>query len=103
MATGWNNLEGNYAVKRIDHQVASSLDGACINEAESFFSRLRCTKKRHHHHIAGAYLAPYAQESAWREVHRRDANGVQVGGTVGLAMKAKPSVDFCRYWQRVIN
>jgi len=24
----------------------------------------------HHHHIAGAYLVCYAQESAWREDHR---------------------------------
>jgi hypothetical protein len=50
-----------------------------------------------HHHIAGTYLGRYAQESAWREDHRRWDNGRQVRGVVRLA---KPSVDFCRYWQR---
>ncbi len=84
-ATSWNGLDSHYAVKRINHQVAYSLDGACINGAESFFSRLRRAEQGHHHHIAGVYLARYAQESAWREGHRRDANGVQVGGVVGLA------------------
>jgi len=30
---------------------------------------------------------------------RREANGVQVD-LVALAMANRPSVDFCRYWQR---
>lgn len=42
----------------------------------------------------------YAQESAWREEHRRADNGAQVRGVVALALKARPSVDFCGYWQR---
>ena len=45
--------------------------------AESFFSHLRRAETGHHHHIAGAYLARYAQESAWREGHRRGDNGQQ--------------------------
>ena len=76
------------------------MDGACTNGAESFFSRLRRAEVGHHYHIAGAYLARYAQESAWREGHRRDSNGDQTRGVVGLALKARPSVDFCGYWQR---
>jgi hypothetical protein len=31
-----------------------------------------------HHHIAGAYLLSYAQESSWREDNRRVSNGDQV-------------------------
>ncbi len=100
-ANSWNDLHGHYAVKRINHQLAYSMDGACTNGAESFFSRLRRAEAGHHHHIAGIYLARYAQESAWREGHRRDDNGLQVRGVVGLALKARPSVDFCGYWQRV--
>lgn len=99
-ATIWNNLHGHYVVKRINHQLAYSDGEACTNGAESFFSRLRRAENGHHHHIAGVYLARYAQESAWREGHRRDDNGKQVHGVVGLAMRARPSVDFCGYWQR---
>ncbi len=101
-ANSWNDLHGHYAVKRINHQLAYSMDGACTNGAESFFSRLRRAEAGHHHHIAGIYLARYAQESAWREGHRRDDNGLQVRGVVGLALKARPSVDFCGYWQRAV-
>jgi hypothetical protein len=53
-----------------------------------------------HHHIAGAYLLRYAQEASWREDNRRASNGEQVEAVAGLAMKGKPSVDFCGDWQR---
>jgi hypothetical protein len=43
-------------MKRIDHQQAYSMDGACTNMAEEFFSRMRRAEIGHHHHIAGAYL-----------------------------------------------
>jgi hypothetical protein len=45
-------------------------------------------------------LVRYAQEAAWREDLRRVSNGEQVYGVVGLAMRCRPSVDFCGYWQR---
>jgi len=99
-ANSWNDLHARYVVKGINHQLSYSDGIACTNGAESFFSRLRRGEVGHHHHIAGAYLARYAQESAYREGHRRDDNGTQVRGVVGLALKAKPSVDFCGYWQR---
>jgi hypothetical protein len=54
----------------------------------------------HHHHIAGVYLVRYAQESAWREDHRRSDNGRQVKMVATLAMAAVTSVDWCGYWQR---
>lgn len=47
-----------------------------------------------------AFVLAHAQESAWREDHRRVANGDQVQKVIRLAMKNKPSVDFCGYWQR---
>ncbi len=100
-ANSWNDLHAHYTVRRINHQLAYSEDGACTNGAESFFSRLRRAEAGHHHHIAGPYLARYAQESAWREGHRRDSNGVQAHGVVRLALAARTSVDFCGYWQRV--
>ena len=101
-ASLWNGLQGRYVVKRINHQLAYAMDGACTSEAESFFSRMRRAEQGHHHHIAGVYLARYAQESAWREEHRRADNGAQVRGVVALALKAPPSVKFCGYWQRAV-
>ena len=99
-SSAWNDLAARYVVKTINHQLAYSMDGACTNGAESFFSRLRRAEQGHHHHISGVYLGRYAQESAWREDHRRVDNGGQVRGVVGLALAARPSVDFCGYWQR---
>ena len=99
-ATHWDTLHAYFETKRINHTVAYSLDGACTNSAESYFSRLRRGELGHHHHIAGPYLARYAQEAAWREDLRRSSNGEQVSGIATLAMQCTPSVDFCGYWQR---
>jgi transposase-like protein len=99
-ASSWNDLQAKYEMRRINHEEAYSLDGACTNMAESFFSRLRRAEVGHNHHIAGVYLARYAQESAWREDHRRVSNGEQVNAIATLALRRPPSVDFGGYWQR---
>jgi transposase-like protein len=100
-AGAWNELHGRFTMHRINHQEAYSLDGDIYtNDAESFFSRMRRAEIGHHHHLAGPYLARFAQESAWREDHRRDPNGFQVDRVALLAMRNPPSVDFCGYWQR---
>jgi transposase-like protein len=96
----WNALHGRFEMKRINHQEAYSLDGACTNWAETFFSRMRRMEIGHHHHIAGPYLLRYAQEASWREDNRRSSNGEQVNRLAGLAMKRGKSVDFGGYWQR---
>jgi len=96
----WNNLHARYEMKRINHQGAYSLNGACTNWAELFFSRMRRAEIGHHHHVAGPYLIRFAQEAAWREDNRRVSNGEQVNRVAGLAMASKPSVDFAGYWQR---
>jgi hypothetical protein len=51
-------------------------------------------------HVAGPYLIRFTQESAWHEDHRKEPNGFQVDRVVALAMRNKPSVDSCGYWQR---
>ena len=99
-STAWNPLHASFAMRRINHQDGYSIDGACTNGAEFYFSRLRRGEVGHHHHIAGPYLVRYAQEAAWREDLRRVSNGEQVHGLAGLAMRCRPSVDFCGYWQR---
>jgi hypothetical protein len=99
-ATSWDSLHAKFEMKRINHSEAYSLDGACTNWAEEYFSRLRRAEVGHHHHISGVYLLRYAQEAAWREDSRRVANGEQVSRVAHLAMGSKPSVDFSGYWQR---
>jgi hypothetical protein len=102
-APSWNDLHSRFEMKRINHQEAYSLDGACTNWAESYFSRLRRAELGHHHHIAGAYLLRYAQEASWREDNRGMANGDQVQRVAHLAMTHKPSAHFAGYWQRHIE
>jgi transposase-like protein len=65
-AGSWNDLHSSYLTKRINHQEAYSDGEACTNQAESFFSRMRRAEIGTHHHIAGPYLASYADEFAWR-------------------------------------
>jgi transposase-like protein len=99
-SANWNELHSRFEMKRINHEEAYSLDGACTNWAEEFFSRMRWAEIGHHHHIAGAYLLRYAQEASWREDNRRVSNGDQTRRVAGLAMNRKQSVDFTGYWQR---
>jgi hypothetical protein len=87
-------------MKRVNHEEAYSLDDACTNWAREYFSRLRRAEVGVRHHIAGAYLLRYAQESSWREDNRRMANGDQVVRLAGLALHKKTSPDFVGYWQR---
>jgi hypothetical protein len=99
-AASWDDLHARYEMKRINHQEAYSLDGACTNLAESFFSRLRRAEWGQHHHIGALYLGRYAAEMAWREDHRRQSNGGQVNRLLGLALAQPASVDWSGYWQR---
>jgi transposase-like protein len=99
-ASSWNELHASFDVRRINHEMAYSFDGACTNGAEGFFSRMRRSEAGHHHHISGAYLVRYAQEAAFREDRRRQDNGGQFRRVVELVATNGPSVDFCGYWQR---
>ncbi len=99
-SANWNELHSRFEMRRINHEEAYSLDGACTNWAEEFFSHMRRAEIGHHHHIAGAYLLRYAQEASWREDNRRSSNGEQVNRVAGLALASKPSVDFSGYWQK---
>ena len=99
-ATGWDALHARYLTKRINHSEAYSLNGACTNQAESFFSRLRRAEIGTHHHIAGKYLAAYAGEMAWREDNRRVSNGEQYLMVTNAALQAPVSRQWKGYWQR---
>jgi hypothetical protein len=99
----WNESHSRYEMKRINHEEAYSLDGACTNWAEEFFSSMRRAEIGHHDHVAGPYLLRFAQEASWREDNRRLSNGEQVSRIAGLAMASKRSVDLTGYWQRHIR
>jgi transposase-like protein len=99
-AGGWDRLHAHYDMRRINHSVAFSLNGACTNQAESFFSRLRRAEFGQHHHISGKYLAFYAAEMAWREDNRRVANGAQHESATGAALAHPVSRVWKGYWQR---
>jgi hypothetical protein len=62
-----------FEVKSNNRQEAHRLDGACTNMAEEYVSRLRRAEIAIYHHIAGAYLLRYTQESSRREDNRRSA------------------------------
>lgn len=99
-ASHWDKLAAFFPIKRINHKEAYSKDGACTNQAESFFSRLRRAEIGIHHHVAGNYLQAYATEMAWREDCRRESNGTQYAMTVAAVAIAPRSPKWCGYWQR---
>jgi hypothetical protein len=76
-------LHERFEVKRINHQEAYRLDGACADMAEEYLSRLRRAPIGIHH-IAGAHVVGHAQGSSWREDNRRVSNGDQVIRIAGI-------------------
>ncbi len=99
-ASHWDALHADFDTKRINHSEAYSTEGACTNQAESYFSRLRRAEIGTHHHISGRYLAAYANEMAWREDNRRKSNGEQFLMVVGATLAHPVSRQWKGYWQR---
>jgi transposase-like protein len=99
-ASHWDALHARFEAKRINHSFAFSDDGACTNQVESYFARLRRAEIGQHHHISGPYLRFYAGEMAWREDTRREDTRAlwELAGVAALA-HAK-SRNWCGYWQR---
>ncbi|BAK65343.1 putative transposase for insertion sequence element [Sphingobium sp. SYK-6] len=98
--TGWDALHAGWDTKRVNHSVSFWDEGACTNQAESYFSRLRRMEVGTHHHIAGPYLHQYAREASWREDNRRVDNGMQAAMVLDAAMGARVSRNWKGYWQR---
>jgi len=99
-AASWDVLHASYEMKRINHSKAYSFEGACTNQAESYFSRLRRSEIGIHHHISGPYLGLYAAEMAWREDNRRESNGTLYQLTAAAAAAHPVSKVWAGYWQR---
>jgi hypothetical protein len=99
-AASWYNLHERFEVKRINHQEAYSLDGACTNMAVEYFSATPLRDRDPPPHRGRVSPALCAGESSWRENNRRVSNGDQVNRIAALALKRGKSVDFTGYWQR---
>ena len=101
-AAGWDALHAHYEMRRINHSQAFSWGGACTNQAESYFSRLRRAEMGQHHHISGKYLLAYAAEMAWREDNRRQANEALHMTVTSAALGHPVSRVWKGYWQKAI-
>ena len=55
------------------------------------------------HKVSARYLYQYANEAAWKEDHRREANGAQASRALGLALASPVSRQWAGYWQRACN
>jgi transposase-like protein len=98
-ANAWNILHASFVTKRVNHSVEFlSEDGACTNQAESFFSRLRRSEFGIHHRICGRHLLAYSRECAWRENHRRQANGTHWNLITAAALAHPKSATWTGYW-----
>jgi transposase-like protein len=97
----WDALHASYPMLRVNHsREFQGDDGACTNEAESWFSRLRRAEMGVHHRISGKYLYQYANEMAWREDNRRVPNGTQWRWIAGAALRHPMSGQWRGYWNR---
>ena len=99
-ASHWDVLHETHPVSRINHSEAYYHDGACTNQAESYFARLRRMVSGQHHHVSPRHLHQYAAHAAWLEDHRRTDNGGLVHHALGLALKHPVSRNWKGYWQR---
>jgi transposase-like protein len=102
-ATHWDQLHARFETKRINHSLAYSTAEANTNQAESFFSRLRRAEIGIHHHVAGPYLAFYANEMAWREDNRRVSNGELYLMATDAALRHPISQQWKGDWQRNVK
>ena len=100
-SAAWDVLHASFPMLRVNHSVEyKSEEGACTNQAESFFSRLRRSEMGVHHRISGHLLQAYADECAWRENNRRRSNGDHWNLITGAALAAPKSARWAGYWHR---
>jgi hypothetical protein len=93
-AASWDNPHERFEIKRSDHQKAYSLNGARIDLAQEYFSRLRRAKIAIPQHSPCSHLLRLAQEPSWRPGNRRVADGHQVNLIAVLVLKRSKSADF---------
>lgn len=96
----YNGLRAYFGMRRVNHKRDGfSVDGACTNQAESFFSRLRRAEFGQHHHFSAKYLGWYAGEMAFREDWRRKDNKATWLEILRRALTFPVSRNLKGYWQ----
>jgi transposase-like protein len=99
-AAHWGVLNAWFDMKQINHsKTGFSWGGVHTNWVESFNSRVRRLERGVYHHISQR-IAAYANETSWREDHRRHSNGDQFNLLLGAAAKLPASAEWRGYWQR---
>ncbi len=99
-ADAYNSLHAKFKMKRVNHSVEYyAQDGACSNQAESYFSRFRRFEDGQIHHMDNIYLLNYANEMAYREDTRRMSNGAIFNDISDKCMKTLQSNEWTGYWQ----
>ncbi len=100
-SSAWERLHASYDTRRVNHSKEYVTDdGVNVNQAESYFSRLRRAEIGQHHRLSGRYLYQYANEMAWREDNRRVPNGYHLKLVANAALTNPKSAIWCGYWQR---
>ncbi|WP_139857304.1 hypothetical protein [Bradyrhizobium ivorense] len=95
----WDNFDECFQIKRISHQKAYSLDGACADMAEEYVSCLRRTEIGFDNPVTCTRLLRYAQQSSRPEDNRRVSHPNQVNRTPRSRFAVRPvrePIDFPR-------
>ena len=102
-APAWDDIHASHKAGRVNHSEQYALgkvNEINTNQMESLFSRMRRFEVGTHHHIAGPYLLRYANDTAWRENHRRLDDMGRVRLALRSALTTPISRTFCGYWQQ---
>lgn len=65
-ARAWESLKALYKMLQVNHTFSFTANGACTNNAESFFSMMRKMHNGTHHHMSFRFMPLYAAEMAWK-------------------------------------
>lgn len=99
-AAAYDNLHATYDMQRVNHSVEyMSEEGACSNQAESYFARFRRFQHGQIHRMGQLYISNYANEIAYREDTRRMSNGDIFRDISKKCMKTIQSNEWTGYWQ----
>jgi len=99
-ANAYDNLHARFDMRRVNHSVEyMSEEGACSNQAESFFARFRRFQHGQIHRMGQLYISNYANEIAYREDTRRMDNGSIFRDISMKCMKTLQSNEWTGYWQ----
>lgn len=99
-ANAYDNLHAIFDMQRVNHSVEyMSEEGACSNQAESYFARFRRMQEGQIHRMGQLYISNYANEIAYREDTRRWSNGEIFRDISEKCMRTIQSNEWTGYWQ----